>query len=142
MLATFLDIFINTGYFINKVELAIGSTVYISTLFKEINSDEYFDVSEDSQNHLLYWLLHLERFLYQRVGVYSIPWTVFSTKTRSGKPMFSSFASICLTQICFSVRITNSSLNFTCFALFRHEIFDDKPLFKPGALFMICHHFK
>ena len=31
-----------------------------------------------------------------------------------------------------------SSVNFIWFALLSHQKFDDRPLFKPGAL--ICHH--
>ena len=35
-----------------------------------------------------------------------------------------------------------SSVNFTWLALFNLKKFDDRPLFKPGTLTLICHHFE
>ena len=62
-------------------------------------------------------------------------WTVFSTQVRSGKPMFNPFINIFLkTKTGFSVFITHSSVNFTWFALFYHQWFDDRPLFQLGTL--------
>ena len=72
----------------------------------------------------------------------SIVWTIFSTQAFIGKPMFSPFLNIILTKICFFVHIRYSSVNFTWFALFTHQKFDDRPLLKPGALHFICHHFE
>ena len=56
------------------------------------------------------------------------------------KPIFTPPAKIFsflffFTKTCFFVYITHSSLNFTWFSLFSHQKFDQRPLFKPGALF-------
>ena len=66
-------------------------------------------------------------------------WLVFSSRDRSGKPMFSQFVII---STSFSVCIIDSSVHFTCFALIRHWNFDDRALLKPGAFFLICRYFE
>ena len=38
--------------------------------------------------------------------------------------------------------MTYSFIDFIGFALLSHQRFDDRPLFKPGALCLICHHFE
>ena len=68
----------------------------------------------------------------------SIPCTVFSTRTHSSKAICKYF----LTKTYFSVPIIHFSVNFTWITLFSHQRFDDRPLFKPGALCLIyCHIF-
>ena len=112
--------------------LALGSIVY-SCIF-EINNDGSFYVSEDCQHDLIYWLLYPELFLYWRVSVLPLHQLSFRHFAHSGKPMFSPFVKIFLTKICFFVKITHCSENFIWVTL-SHQEFDDRPLFKPGALF-------
>ena len=62
------------------------------------------------------------------------PLNVFSTQAHHGKPRFSRVVNIFFIKICFSVHITNLSINFTWFPLFSLPKFQDRPLFKSGAL--------
>ena len=75
-------------------ELTIGSTVYHCTVFKEINSHRYFQVSKDCQHNLLYWLLHMEPFSLLESQCISTPRTVISNQVYSGKVTFSPFVNI------------------------------------------------
>ena len=53
----------------------------------------------------------------------------------NSKPLFSLFVNIFMTKTCFSVHITNSSINFTWFAFLSQQKINDRPLFKPGELY-------
>ena len=112
-------------------ELAIGSTVYSCTLFKEIKW--WVIILFQETVSILYWLLHQEHFLNRRVSVFPL---------HCGKPMFSPVVKIFLTKTCFSVYITHNFINFTWFALLSHQKFDERFLFKPGACYLIYHHFE
>ena len=78
----------------------------------------------------------------------STSWTVFLTRARTGKFLFDLFVNIWqklklfLTERCFFMYITNSSVNFAWFALFSHQEFDDRPLFEPEILCLIFHQFE
>ena len=52
------------------MELAIGSTIYSCTFFKEICADESFHIPEHYQHDLLYLTATPRTFLYQRVSVF------------------------------------------------------------------------
>ena len=104
-------------------ELAIGRTIYSCTFFKEIKKDFQYD--------FLYWLLHLKLFLYLKVCFYSIHCLFNSDFYWQTHVLL-----ICkhfLIKTTFSVHI-QSSINFTWFTLVSHPKFDDRYLFKPGAL--------
>ena len=120
-------------------ELAVGSTVYSCTLFKGINSEEFFHDPETCQHDLLYWLLCLELFFYWKSFTL---WTVFLIQACSAKSIFSSFCEYFLTKTCFYIHIPYSSENFTWFALLSQKKFGDRPLFKPGIVYLICCHFE
>ena len=84
-------------------------------------------------------------------GTFSLPeipcvltsWTVYSTQARCGNPMFSLMVKFFFfIKIGFSVSIIDSSVNYILFALLSHQKFDDRSLFKPGALCSICCHFE
>ena len=55
--------------------------------------------------------------------------------------LFDSFVNI-LTKTVLSVHSSYSSVNFTWFALISFPKFGERPLFKPGAISFICHHFE
>ena len=65
-------------------------------------------------------------FHYQYVSTTLI---VFFTQTRSGKLIFSPFVNVLLTKS--MLYHTHSSVNFTWFARFSQQKFNDRPLFKP-----------
>ena len=107
------------------------------TVCKVGNSGLAFFAPEHSQNDILYWLLCLELFLYQRVSMFSLYGPVFSNQTCYRKPMFCSIAKILFfTKTCFFIHITYF------FVLFSHQKFDDRPLIKPGAFILDCYHFE
>ena len=66
--------------------MAIGSTVYSWSYFKEINGSFY--IPEDRQQDLLYWALQLEHYLYQCIYT---PKIVFLILGCWGKPILSLF---------------------------------------------------
>ena len=86
--------------------MAIGSTVYSCTFFKEINHDSSF--------HPPAW----PTLLTAAPGTFSLPesqcvsisWIVISIVACRSKPMLNTY------KICFSVHVTHSSVNFTWFA--------------------------
>ena len=108
------------------------SIVFSCSFCKEINSDESFLVTEDSQNDN-YWSLFQELFLYRKVSVLSLQgmsfWLMFIAVNR-----FSPFLDI-LTKTCFSLHITHFSANIIWFALINYQRFDGRSLFKPVASF-------
>ena len=74
------------------MELAIRNIVYSCKLFKEMNSNGFFHVSENYQHHLIYWPLHPELFFTgESVTFYFV---VFLTQAHSGRPIFSPFVNI------------------------------------------------
>ena len=75
---------------------------------------------------LLYWLLCLELFFYQRVSVFLLH-ELFLTLAHSSKPICKdSF----LTKTCFFIHITHFSINFTWFTLLSSQTIDDRTLIK------------
>ena len=54
------------------------------------------------------------------------------------KPFVKTF----FTETCFCVHFTYSSINFAWFALLKQQKFDDRPLFKTGALLDLCPMWK
>ena len=88
----YIYIYMYQGHSINNVNFAEAFFSRKHCL-QEINCDESFLTSEDSQHDLLYWLLHQERFLFTRV---STPLMVNSTLARHGKPRFIPFENILL----------------------------------------------
>ena len=114
-------------------ELAIGSIVYSCTFFKEINCGGIFYVQGHCQHDLLYRVLHPELFLYRSQCVSSSMNCIFNPGSWwqiSIQPFWKHI----LTKTCFLIQIKHSSVNFTLFALFSNQTFDDRPLFKPGVL--------
>ena len=128
------------GHLKNKVNFApgvgFGKHFYSFTFFKEINSSGSFLISEDCQNDLLYWLLHLELFLYWRVSMFPLH-RLFLTQASGGKLIFNPLIRKFLTKTCFFIHISYSSVNFTWVALLNHQKFPDRPLFKPGTLWFV-----
>ena len=61
----------------------------------------------------------------------SCPWTVNFIVAKSGLAYLLTFF---FTKACLSVQDTHSSVNLTWFVLLSHQKFDDRPLFKLGAL--------
>ena len=73
----------------------------------------------------------------------STPQVAFSFPAgRVCKTMFSLFVKIFLTKKCFTVNIIHSFVNFTWFTLVNCQKFDDRLLFKPGAVCLIFLHFE
>ena len=105
-------------------------------LFKEINCGGSFYVPENSL-HDFFTDCCLCNFFLTRESV-----CLHSIET--DKLMFSLYAIIYddFTKTCFSIHITYSPVNFTSFASSSHQKFDDRPLFRLGALHLICCHFK
>ena len=58
----------------------------------------------------------------------------FSTWAHGTKPMLSPFVNIFFVLKDDSLYTSHNFINFTWFALFIHQIFDDRPLFKLGGL--------
>ena len=110
-------------------ELAKASTVYIHTFFNKIKSDGSFHVQEEWQHHLLYWPLHPELFLYQRVSIFPFHGLSFWFRFIVANSFFLN------TKTYFSIYTTYSSIIFTWFAILSYQKLDDRQLFKPGALF-------
>ena len=84
-----------------------------------------------SQKNVLYWLLCLEFFLYQKVDVFPLHGLFFQLRLIVSNPCLTIF----WTLTCFSIHITHSSVNFTWFALLNHQKFDDRLMFKSETLF-------
>ena len=118
-------------------ELAIGSIPYSYPLFKDFNSDESFHVPNHCQHDLLYRQLSRELFLYQRVSMFPFQILSLQNQVCNSKPLLSPFINIFFNKTCFSVYIILSSVNFIWFAFLSHEKFQDRPLFKLGALHLI-----
>ena len=76
---------------------------------------------------------------FTRESVFPLYRLFFLTHGHCGQPMS---CKDFLTKMYFSINITNSSVNFTWFALFSHQKFHSRVLFKLGALCLICHHFE
>ena len=117
-------------------ELAIGSTVYSCIFFQ--GNQSWWILS--CPRRLSVWpslLTTTPRPFSLRESLFvSSLLTVFLTLAHSGKPIFSPFVNIFFfTKIYLSIYITHSSVNFTWFALLSSQKFNDRPLFKPGALF-------
>ena len=106
--------------------MATGNILYSCTFFREISSNGSFHISEDYIVPL-YWLLHPE-LLFTRESVYCHCMD-FLNQACSGKPIYKDFFFFFLPNTWFSVYITQSSVNFTWFALLNHQKFDDGPLF-------------
>ena len=64
------------------------------------------------------------------------------TYARRGKLKFSWFVIIFFIKTCFSIYITHSPVNFTWSALHNCQKFDDRPLFNPRTLCLICYQFE
>ena len=60
--------------------MAVGSTIYSCTFFKKIYSDKIFHITEDSQHHLLNWLLRPVLFLYRWVSLSPLQWLSFQLR--------------------------------------------------------------
>ena len=100
------------GEILPKV-LEIGGTIYCCNFFNKTNCHaQNFNVPENCQYGILYWLLSPELFLYWRVSVF-----LLHGLSCNGNPMFSPSVNIFLTKTCSSVHIRHSFLNFTWFAL-------------------------
>ena len=88
-------------------KLAIGSTVYSCTFFKQINSDESFYIPKS----LLGWpslqTIVPGTFSSPKSQCVSTKWTVFSTQACSGKLIFRSFVKILYTKTHFSIYFCN-----------------------------------
>ena len=106
--------------------LTIGNTAGSCTFLKVINSNGFFKIPEDCQHDLLYSWLRPVLFLYHWVGV--LP------------PHGLSFRLLkhLLDRTKFSVGIIYFTLNFTCFVLLNHQRFNERTLFKTGAVYLIC----
>ena len=116
-------------------ESAIRSTVYSYTFFKEIT---WWVLSCTTRPSAWPSLL---TYLPESQCVSTL-WPIFSSQAHWSKPMLSPFIKISFTKTCFSIYITNSSVNFTWFGLLNQQKFNDRPLFKPWALCWICHYFE
>ena len=118
--------------------LAIGSTIYNCTFFKEISCPESFLFPEQSAWPSL--LTALLRKFSLPVNVFLLHGLSFWHRFWVANPFFSHVVKF-LTKMFFSVLIKYSSVNFTWFALLSHQGYDDRPLFKPEALCLTCYHF-
>ena len=92
---------------LSKVELAIGSTIYSYTFFKEINGNNSFHVPEDCQNDL-YWPLKPELFLYWSVSMFTLHSLSSQLRLVVANPHLTHFSQ--KNKTCFSVHITHSSI--------------------------------
>ena len=106
-----------------------------SDFFEEINSDISFHDPGYSAASPSLQTTAPGTFLYRRVGVFPFHGLFFQFRKTHVSPI----CNICFTKTCFSVNITYSSVNFTWFALFSHQKFSNRPLFKPGAHIFIFH---
>ena len=75
----------------------------------------------------------LELFLYLRVSVFPLHGLSFPLRLLLTHQCLAHLLTF-FTKTCFSVHIPYSSVNFTSFALLSQQKFNDRPLFKPGAL--------
>ena len=98
--------------------------------FKKINNEGSFHVPKDCQHDLLFWT--------EASRIFSLPWTDLSSQARRSKVHLKSFF---LTKKCFSLHITHFFENFTWFAFLSDQKSDDRPLFKPRTLCLICSQY-
>ena len=109
--------------------LAIGITVYGSTIFKEIHNDGSFYVPEDCQHDLLSWLPYLELFLYQKVSEFSRRGLSFRLRLIVANPMFHPFVNIFYLKHA-SPYTSHFSVNFIWLPILIYQISDDRSQFK------------
>ena len=90
--------------------------------------------SSVSQNECIKWIHHFR---------YDCPCgpTFILNSTINLFKQLGPFVKIFFTKTCFSVHITHSFVNFIWFVFLNHQRFHERPLFKPGAICLICHYF-
>ena len=97
--------------------LTNGCTVYSCIFFNEINYDGSFHIPEYYQ-HVFFFTDHRT-------------WNFFFIQE-----------SMCFYSVDSFFRFTHSSVNFNWFTFLSHQKFDDRHLFQPGTLCLVCYHFK
>ena len=117
-------------------ESAIGSIDCI--FFKEINRNGSFHAQEEVRKTFFTDRCTWNFFLSDNQWTLTC-WTSFSIQVCKGKPIFSQFVKTFTTKN-FSVDIKHSYVNFIRLARLNNLKFDDRPLFKPRILDLICDY--
>ena len=112
----------------------IAESSAIKIILEEVEKCFFRSQLKDCQHDLLYWLLYPELFLYQRIRTFPLHGLLFWLRLVVASLCWANLETFFDSEF-FAICITYTSVNSTLLVLFSHQIFDERPLFKPGVLF-------